>query len=391
MKNFWRNIHLWLGLAAGLIFFIECLSGTLLVFEDEITFLLHKERYQVPEIGKMLPLDELIKSVKTKHSNAIIKGVKVNSELNKTVEFSIGIKEKKELNVAIPTKVKGAENQRRAPGKLIFVNPYTGMVTAELDPQAKTFFTFMLRVHQSLLADKVGKSILGISTFVVFIILITGIILWFPKKRKQLKAKLKIKTDGSWKRLNHDLHIVLGFYCTIFIVILLVTSLAWSFKWANDALYIITGSKPGFPEKPKSTVLPEKQKTISYAFALKKAKEKFPDAPYWSISIPKAADEAVAVTMGSNDALHNNGFDNLSLDKYTGAVLLSTRLKDMPGGWQLRRYMKPIHTGAIGGLSTKLLAFFVSLVSAGFPITGVILWLNRIRKKAPKQKVTTTQ
>lgn len=373
MKIFWRNIHLWLGLAAGIIFFTECLSGTFLVFEDEITNALHSERYNVKNDGAAaLPLDVLVKNLKTKLPKEKIGGVKVYNDPSRTVEINMGSGKKK-----------GGKS------KLAFANPYTGEFITVINPGAKTFFTFMLDVHQTLLVGKTGKTILGISTFMVLSIVITGIILWFPKKKNQLPARLKVKTTASWKRLNHDLHIVLGFYCSFFLLIFLVTSLAWSFKWANDALYTITGSKPGFPETPKSVSAPESGDKISYQQALSAGKKQFPKAPYWTVSMAKKADDPVTITSASTDVLHRNGFDNLSLDQRTGAVLSVSLFKDLPGGWQLRRYMKPVHTGAIGGIPTKTIAFLVSLISASFPVTGIILWLNRLKKK-PKKKSETS-
>ena len=369
MKIIWRNIHLWLGLAAGLIFFVECLSGTVLVFEDEITAAFHAERYTVKNDGKaMLPLDVLVKNVKASAPKEKIGGVKVYSDPSRTVEVNMGSGKKK-----------GGKS------KLAFVNPYTGEVTAIINPGAKTIFTFMLDVHQTLLAGKVGKTILGVSTFMVLTIVLTGIILWFPKKKKQVSAKLKVKTSGSWKRINHDLHIVLGFYCSFFLLIFLITSLAWSFKWANNALYTITGSKPGFPDEKKSVSPVDSGDKISYQQALEAGKKQFPKAPYWTVAMAKKPDAPVVITSASTDALHRNGFDNVSLDQRTGAVLSVVLFKDLPGGWQLRRYMKPVHTGAIGGVPTKIVAFLASLISASFPVTGVILWLNRLKKK-PKKK-----
>lgn len=394
MKKIWRNIHLWLGLLAGLIFFTECLSGTVLVFEEEITSALHSARYEVKQGQQLLALDELVEALKARMPDVKIKSVKVYNDPLRTVELSVVPAKKKEgrsgavQDSGIEKAKDAGKGKRGGKGKLVFINPYTAEITAVMNPAAPTFFTWALAVHQTLLAGETGKTILGISTFVVFILLITGIILWFPKKRKQLNARLKIKTDGSWKRINHDLHIVLGFYCTFFILILLLSSLSWSFKWANTALYILTGSKPGFPEQRKSvSAIVDGTKRISFQQALRSGQQQFGSAPYWSIAMPEDKDGTVNVTSASVDALHRNGFDNLSLDQRTGAIIQVSLLKDMPGGWQLRRYMKPVHTGAIGGIPTKLLAFFVSLISASFPVTGVILWLNRIAKKPKKAKI----
>ncbi len=245
----------------------------------------------------------------------------------------------------------------------------------------------MLKIHQSLLGGDIGKSILGVSTFIVFIILISGLVLWFPKSRKQLKARLQLKTQASWKRLNHDLHVVLGFYCTIFLIIFLVTSLPWSFKWANSALYTLTNSKPGLAEKPKSAIGDPEKIQVSYQNLLQIGQQILPEAPYWSLNLQvKKADEPASISAANTVSYHRNGFDQISVDRYTGKVMQVDYHQDTPAGWQIRRYMKPVHTGAIAGIPTKIIACVVCLISASFPITGLILWINRLRKKKSKKK-----
>jgi uncharacterized iron-regulated membrane protein len=78
-----------------------------------------------------------------------------------------------------------------------------------------------MSLHRWLLggSDSIGKTITGISTLIFLFILITGIILWWPKTKNILLRQLKIKQSAGWKRFNHDLHIVLGFYSAIFLFI----------------------------------------------------------------------------------------------------------------------------------------------------------------------------
>jgi len=368
-KNNWRRIHLWLGLAAGFIFFLECFSGTCLVFEEEMKEYLYRERFYVDKSTSLLPLDDLVATVKTAFPKETIGTVKRYADPYRTVEVSFG--------------------KRTAP-RLAFVNPYTGTLITAVDAKQPDFFTWMLRLHQTLLMGKLGKTILGISTFIVLSILISGIVLWWPKTRKILKQKLKIKYNGSWKRLNHDLHIVLGFYCAWFLCISLFTSLPWSFTWANDALYTLTGSKPVKREKKEKSTLIQNAPSIPLQEALVTGQEHFKEAPYWMISIPSKKEEVINLSSASTYPLHRNGFDQLSIDQYSGKVLGISLHQDSPAGWQLRRYMKPIHTGSIGGLWGKSLAFVICLISASFPITGILLWLNR-RKKNSRKRMKSRQ
>jgi uncharacterized iron-regulated membrane protein len=47
----------------------------------------------------------------------------------------------------------------------------------------------------------------------------------------------------------------------------------------------------------------------------------------------------------------------------------------------VRSTFKPVHTGSIWGLPSKIVAFVVCLFGVSFPITGTIMWWNRVKKK----------
>jgi uncharacterized iron-regulated membrane protein len=46
-------------------------------------------------------------------------------------------------------------------------------------------------------------------------------------------------------------------------------------------------------------------------------------------------------------------------------------------GQKIYRANFDIHVGTIGGMPTKVLASFASLVGASLPITGCVIWYNR--------------
>ncbi|QNP51308.1 PepSY domain-containing protein [Hymenobacter qilianensis] len=55
-------------------------------------------------------------------------------------------------------------------------------------------------------------------------------------------------------------------------------------------------------------------------------------------------------------------------------------------GQRVRRSFKPVHTGAIFGMPSKIIALIVCVLGVTFPITGVILWLNRLQKEKKKKQ-----
>src|SRR5690606_28971019 len=115
-------------------------------------------------------------------------------------------------------------------GKTYLVNPYTGEVKGTTESSTAKFFTVVMGLHRWLLVqDGGGKVIVGIATIIFVFLCITGLFIWWPVKARDWKRGFKIKFSASWKRINHDLHNTLGFYALIFLLIMSLTGLCWSF------------------------------------------------------------------------------------------------------------------------------------------------------------------
>ncbi len=386
MKVFFRRIHLYLSLAAGLVILVCCLTGAILVFEKEIQVGLNKHRYYVEAGTTKLPLQQLIKNVKDSFPKAKINSIKVYDAADRSVELNVNFpppkseKDKIEKPKQNKSSAKPAQPQRQ-PGFTIFVDPYTGNILEKYSYRETWLYT-MFALHRWLLGGEgsVGKYIVGVSTFIFLFILITGIILWWPKTKKILKQRLKIKWNANWKRVNHDLHLVFGFYSAIFLFIFAFTGLAWSFEWMNNSIYAVTNSPLKPPPSPKSTYQ-DSVKKISPDTALLIAKSQSPTANFYNISFPKDSAEAFSISVLPKDAVHESATDAIYLDQYTGKLISIVKYEQRSLGARVRSTFKPVHTGSIWGTPSKIIAFIVCIMGVSFPITGVIMWINRTRKK----------
>lgn len=376
-----------------------CFTGAVLVFEKELQQAFNQDRYFVKPSGTLLPPEQLISSVKQKAPGAKVSGIKIYADPERTVE--IGLSLSKEGNAGKPSAEKSFEankrdknqqaGKQRAPegsGRAThtaFVNPYNGQVI-ELYSYRNTFFFTMFSLHRWLLGgeNSIGKVITGVSTLIFLFILITGIILWWPKNRRILLHRLKIKTSGSWKRLNHDLHIVLGFYSAIFLFIFAFTALAWSFKWFNQGIYTVTGSSMKTPEPPHSVYRANK-KPIGYNVAYSVAAKSITDVEYYSFRQPNDSTGVFTVNVLPAGA-HETASDNYYIDQYSGNVIGSLKFADKNLGQRIRSTFKPVHVGSIFGITSKIIAFLVCILGVTFPVTGVIMWLNRIKKRKERKQ-----
>jgi uncharacterized iron-regulated membrane protein len=109
------------------------------------------------------------------------------------------------------------------------------------------FFQLVLSLHRNLLlGDTVGGIVTGTSALCFFVLLLSGLILWFPRKwkAKAFKRALVLKRDVGGKRLNYDLHNISGFYILIPALLICITGLVFAFDWADKSVqYVANGER----------------------------------------------------------------------------------------------------------------------------------------------------
>lgn len=226
MKKFFKELHIWLSLPLGLVMSITCFSGAMLIFEKEITEMVQKEYYFVDKVSD----DTLsVAQVKELVEPMLAEGVTI-----KNVEVSEDAERCYKVNLSKP---------KRA---AIFVDQYSGEVKGQ--PERIGFFRVMFRLHRWLMDSRPadggifwGKMIVGVSTLLMVIVLITGIVIWIPKNLKGLKNRLSIKVGNGWRRFWYDLHVAGGIYAVLLLLAMALTGLTWSFEWYREGFYGLFG------------------------------------------------------------------------------------------------------------------------------------------------------
>jgi uncharacterized iron-regulated membrane protein len=371
MKKIIGWLHLWLGISSGLVVMIVALTGSLLVFEDELEHLFQPSLYyvQVPAQAEKLPLSVLAADVKKSYPDYRLNSIITETEANRTVIFTV-------------LKGKNAKT-----GKLIAmaVNPYTGKIIKALD-QNNRFFSVVLRLHRYLCMGETGKVITGISCSIFVILIISGLVLWWPKRQNR-KQRFRVKWNASsYKRLNWDLHAVFGFYVNIILLFISLTGLVWSYKWVNNLIYYsFDGSLKAVKAKaPKNE--PVKDSSLAYLdkiLATTSEKLAYPG----TANIRFGEDSlAMSVIKENTTASISNVSDILYFQKGTGKLLQERLYDNESKGTKVRRIIYPIHTGSLYGWPTKILALIAALTAATLPVSGLIIYLGRKKKKKKPAK-----
>ncbi len=362
------KIHLWLGLTSGLVVFIVSITGCIYAFQSEIQDLTQSYRYVEIQNKPMLPPSTI---------KAIVEKAVPNKNIHSVTYERPG-------RAAIAT----IYHYEPTYYYLVYVNPYTGEVLKAKNMD-EDFFHFILDGHFYLwLPNEIGQPVVASATLIFVIMMISGLILWWPKNKSASKQRFSIKWNAKWRRVNYDLHNVLGFYMTWVAIIMAVTGLVWGFQWFSNAYYFtLSGGKEQKlyyePESGKALTTSNAEPAIDRIW--KKMTVETPGAATIEVHPPETAKSTI-VTATTTDADVYWKHDYRYFDQYTLKEVSVDhsygRLKDISTADKIMRMNYDIHVGAVFGIAGKILSFCASLIAASLPVTGVYIWWGRRKKTA---------
>ncbi|MEJ8801220.1 PepSY-associated TM helix domain-containing protein [Pontibacter sp. H249] len=402
LRKLFNDVHLWLGIASGLVLFIVCLTGTIYTFKEEVEQLMAPEKYtvEVPANAQPMATSALIAQLEQELKGKVIS---ISIPEDKSSTYSIGVapaaKEGAKKGAGKPDGgAKGKEGKGGEKGKgggrpaTYYVNPYTAQVVGTPESGTAEFFSTVMKLHRWLLIEgDAGKIIVGASTIIFTFLVLTGLVLWFPVKRKNWKQGLKIKTNAKWKRVNHDLHNTLGFYSSILLLIMALTGLCWSFEWYRDGLSSVMGTEvfKGRKEKPATiAAVPTTATTEDY---IAQANLLLPYSGDLRISLPEDDTTAVVIQKRQTGFFALAAADKVQLNKHNAEPLKVEKFSDKAFNEQVVSLIKPLHLGNVYGTFSKILYFIACLIATSLPITGTLIWINKLRKKKKPGKITRTK
>ncbi|MFC6095078.1 PepSY-associated TM helix domain-containing protein [Flavobacterium qiangtangense] len=378
-KHWIGKLHLWLGMASGLIVLILSVTGCIYVFSVEITEALRDDVMYVSEVKtEPIAVSKLWDDTQKKIGDQFkISSVKVSKDPQKTYIFGC---------------YKGNEDGITYFGsidyyKSIYVNPYSGEILKIYDEEMD-FFNIVKFIHWSLLiSGDIGQQIVGWSTFIFVIMLITGIILWWPKNKAARKQRFKFqwKKTTQWKRKNYDIHNIFGFYIATIAIIIAFTGMVWAFTWFQGLVYVVgsgTMTPPEIVEKKADKNLPKLLNAMETA--LEKTKIEYPDADAFSLAKP--ADSLANVNIYVQQNQNTYYVSHEMRFAQSGEILLNRSHSEKNFGEKLITANYDIHVGAILGIPGKIIAFIASFICGMLPVTGFLIWYGRTFKKSKAKK-----
>lgn len=370
---FW--LHLFAGLIAGLSIGIMCFTGTALAFEKELVAYAERDvrRISPPAADTpRLPLTDLFARARAAQPAAKFTGITLENHPLAAVAFTAGRNEN------------------------FYSNPYTGEVRAPAATGLRDFLHTMEDWHRQLAltgtARPVGKAINGACNAAFFFLAASGLYLWWPRKwrTKGLKRSLWF-IRASGKARDWNWHNVIGLWSAPVLIVLTLTALPISYRWAGSAIYTLTGTPPPPPTTgpggPPGNNAPAAKITPPTPDAKPLASEALiaaalKSAPTWTTLTYRAgnttnAPSAATVAFRTADAWPRTATTTLSLNPFTGDIVKSSGYADLNAAQRVRSWTRFLHTGEALGWLGQFVAGLASLGGCVLVYTGFALSWRR--------------
>ncbi|MPR32369.1 PepSY-associated TM helix domain-containing protein [Salmonirosea aquatica] len=363
------SIHSWLGLITGFFLILLGLSGSMLVFMEELDPVIYRSALAVKPEGTPLSLDSLYHIITTHYPN--LDGIAwMNPEASPehSYQFRLYMNDMRLISYDL-----GAIN----------INQYTGQVLRQgrSDDLEVGWIEWLFQFHFSLHLGMPGAALTAIFGLCMLASLFTGVVVYRRFVWKVLTFRMRINRK-SWRTVTSDLHRIVGVWslglnALIFFTGFWLNLFAFEKKtWDNETI-----------PTPANTLAQVSLQDL-YGQALQKAPDFTPDYVY----LPTQPQRKFSVRGYYHDENRLfSGSNAIVFDAYTGKFEGLTRYSDLSGGEKIEATVHPLHVGNYGGTFVKVLYVILGLTPGFLSVTGFLLWWRHKRKKTSKRLITATR
>ena len=207
------QIHLWTGIGAGVYVLVICVSGSVLVYRNELYRTFQPRPTVVTGSGESMTVEDLKSIAHRAYPGYEVTDVRRGETANHAVEIALK---------------RGKAMKRR------LLHPFTGEDLGDPMPAGFRLTAWLLDLHDNLLSGETGRKVNGVGALCVTLLGITGAIIWWPGVGSWRRS-LTLDYRANWTRLNWSLHSALGFWFVAFVLLWGITGMYLSFPQAFAA------------------------------------------------------------------------------------------------------------------------------------------------------------
>ncbi len=373
MRRLLARLHRWIGLTTGLVVFVVGVTGAVYVWEAELFALLHPELVYVEPGTRTVDAEALLRTARAAlpPDRPVIR-VTWHADPRRSV-----VAKAQRLVDDAPTYFHEFLWYDE-----VFLDPYTGAVLGVVDRKQEWIFITRM-IHTNLLLAARGTWIVGASTIIFALMVVVGMILWWPRTRAVWRTRLVPRLTGPWKRTVFDTHNILGAWGALGMLVLALTGPVWTWKWYEGAVaWLFTGeARIVAPASPVPAASADPAVAHPVQRALATIRTRIPDGRRYMVDLPGGKFGALTVGVIYEHGSAWEEYDRYFFDARTGTLTGDERFDEKNLGLRWRNSNYGIHTATLYGWPMQVAGTLLCLLVASLPVTGVLIWFPRWRRR----------
>lgn len=358
LRRTWLTVHRWTALSVGWLLALVGLVGAVLIVGQPVDRWLHPALFKAqPAAASAAPA-----TLETIRRQLVAEFGKASLRLRPPVE---------------PGDTLAVRVTSAAWDGTVYLHPLTGREQGRRG-ELEGVVNFLFKFHSSLLLKDTGKATLAAISLTYLVLLVTGLLLWWPKR---WPPTLRVELRKGLVRGLFDLHRTGGAVLGLVIAVSVTSGAYMAWRPLAQAVDTVAGVAPVKPPKVPKLRPGQDPAPLPLDRLVAIGRAAFPHDPIGFIQVPATLDQPLRLRMRVAGDPHPNGLSSVWVHPVTGEVLAVTRWDDLDPGARVVSWMYPLHTGELGGpvLEAVMCAGGVTFGMLG--ISGIWLWWRRRRAR----------
>lgn len=369
-RALWRKLHRWLGLYIGAWFGLVGLSGSLLVYEDEIDAFLNPQLLTDPRHGAVLAPHVLLERVA--EAFPLAKAERIRPPRGPGEVYRVTLRIAPHMRTGSPraeamfSAISGELLGSREADTIGITRPYW----------MHTLYEF----HRNVLLGNFGSNIVGIAGLLLMTSALSGFRVAWPGNRSGWRRLIGIKLRAGATRVLFDVHRSSG--VLLFVLLMLATVTGSTLVYVNYARDIVSVFSPVAP----FPVIPWRENRMgdwpSFESIVARIGNDYPAHRVAEIHLPSKPTAGYLFYLKHDGDLHRLGDTIVWVHPGSGEILFERSARNRSKGESVMHSLYPLHTGSMFGAAGKVAMCITGLAMLLMFPTGLWVWLRKRRAEA---------
>lgn len=351
LRRCWLTLHRWVGLSFGLVLLAAAVTGSLLVVASPLDRALHPELFAAGSRADAT-LQPVVSRLRDEFGSAAAFNIRLPARRGDT------------LQVLVSGRWQGT----------VYLDPSSGQ---ELGRRAagEGFFNALFELHSTLFAGDTGRAVLAAAALAYALMLLSGVVLWWPKNRSWRHA-FSVRRRPNAAVLLFDVHRVAGVCLGVLVLASVGTGVYMAWKPLAGWVTYLHGRSPAATPAP-AALAAGIERPDQVDEAIRNASSHWPGAIVSAVHVPPGSWSATRVRVRLPDDPHPIGMSTLWTGS-DGTVRAGRRWSELELGNRLYSVMYPLHQGSLFGAGNLVLTLVAGLALTGMAASGLWLWARRL-------------